>query len=79
MTALFIAAKRADHDGSRHVIAAGSLIGVHAKVRLAPGYGFIQGAEMLAGTLLAARDRAGIEAVRRAGRAAWDKHHGGGS
>jgi hypothetical protein len=55
MTDLFFAAKRVEHDGSRRTIAAGSLIGVHAHVKLAPGYGFIKGAEMLADTLLAPR------------------------
>jgi hypothetical protein len=33
----------------------------------------------LARTFLAEDDEAGIEAVERAGRAAWDKHHGSGS
>jgi hypothetical protein len=54
---LFIAAKRVDHDDSRRSIARGSLIGAHATVSLAPGYGFIQGAEMLADTLLAVRGK----------------------
>jgi hypothetical protein len=66
MTDLFIAAKRIDHDESRHVIAAGSLIGVHATVKLAPGYGFIQGAETLADTLLTIRrESAGAEEAAR--------------
>jgi hypothetical protein len=58
MTGLFIAARRVEHDGSRKVIAAGSLIGEHACIKLAPGYGFIKGAEMLCDTLVAARQEA---------------------
>lgn len=58
MSGLFIAHREKiphPEDGKRRTIAAGSLIGDHVHVRLAPGYGFIKGAEMLADTLLAAR------------------------
>ena len=58
MIALFIASRRVEHDGTRHVIAAGSLTGSTVRVRLAPGYGFIKGAETLADTLLAVRREA---------------------
>lgn len=88
----FVAAKRIDHDGTgtRRIVARGSLIGMHACVRLAPGCGFIAGAELLTDTLtavrrgpgwmagpLSAEDEAGVEAVKRAGREAWTKRHGG--
>ena len=88
----FIASRSIPHpgDGNRRAVARGSLIGMHAHVRLAPGYGFIYGAELLTDTLTAVRrergggplsveDEAGIAAFKRLGREAWAKPHRGGS
>lgn len=88
MTSLFIASRFMSHDGSRRMVAAvlldagdrGACASVDPDLAASAGLG-VYGATM--GLLLAAsagrQQRAGIEAVKRAGRDAWEKHHGGAS
>ena len=65
---------------TRYVAATVVALGTDVFARLDPRTGSEDDAERLARTVWnARRDRAGIEAVKRAGREAWDKFHGGAS
>lgn len=85
MTGLFIASKRVEHDGSRRIVATGAVIGDDVRIRAWGGDADALAAAVIAGRMrrelaeAEAEAEAGIEAVKRAGREAWQQHHGGAS
>jgi len=65
---------------ARFVAALLTAIAGSVRAEVAPELGGDEAAARLEATVTEARrDVAGIEMVKRAGRQAWDRHHGGGS
>jgi hypothetical protein len=76
---LFLASRSIRHpdDGKRRVLAVGRTKGGSALVQVCARFGDLVASGRRPGRDLSTEDEAGIEAVKRAGRQAWDKHHGG--